>query len=130
MTKVDLVAAALKSCFVRKKAESPRSRKHGLLKPLPIPERYWTYIHIDFITPLPVCIQFGRNSQHVTVVVDRLSKKRKFMVLDSLDVESAIEAFIVVALQAFRSLGLRGDDHVRTHTHHYHPRQRYPLWRL
>ena len=48
MTKVDLVAAAIKSCFVRKKAESSRSGKHGLLNSLPIPERYWTDMSIGF----------------------------------------------------------------------------------
>ena len=90
----DSVSRFVKSCYTCKRAKSSRSGKHGLLKPLPIPEKYWTDISIDFITPLPVCKQFGRSYQHIMVVVDRLSKKRKFVALDSLEVEAVVQAFV------------------------------------
>jgi len=47
-----------------------RSRRHGLLKPLPIPERKWREISIDFIEKLP--LSFG--CRNLMVIVDRLSK--------------------------------------------------------
>ena len=33
-----------------------RSRRHGLLKPLPIPERKWRKISIDFIEKIPCLV--------------------------------------------------------------------------
>ena len=84
------VSRYVKSCYTCKRAKSSRSGKHGLLKPLPIPERYWTDISVDFVTPLPICKQFGRSFQHIMVVVDRLSKKRRFVALDSLEVEAVV----------------------------------------
>ncbi len=131
----------LKSCYVCQRAKSSRSGKHGLLRPLPSPESNWTEIGIDFITPLPVSIQFGseqvllqqvlsethvlgtqmnhtvhpRSFQYMMVVVDRLPKKRKFIALDSLDVESVIQAFI-------RSMSLLGNVNMRAHPRHHRPR--------
>lgn len=88
------VSRYVKSCYTCKRAKSSRSGKHGLLKPLPIPEKYWTDISVDFVTPLPICKQFGRSFEHIMVVVDRLSKKRRFVALDSLDVEAVVQAFV------------------------------------
>ncbi|KAI1507259.1 Dimer-Tnp-hAT dimerization containing protein [Pyrenophora tritici-repentis] len=49
-----------------------RDTKRGLLKPLPIPERIWGEISIDFITDLPPS---GRdNATNCMVVTDRLTK--------------------------------------------------------
>lgn len=49
-----------------------RETKKGLLKPLPIPERIWSEISIDFITDLPPS---GRDAAtNCMVVTDRLSK--------------------------------------------------------
>ncbi|KAI1506846.1 Pol protein [Pyrenophora tritici-repentis] len=49
-----------------------RETKKGLLKPLPIPERIWGELSIDFITDLPPS---GRdNATNCMVVTDRLTK--------------------------------------------------------
>ena len=90
----DSVSRYVKSCHVCKRSKSYREGKQGLLKPLPIPERYWTDISVDFITPLPYCTRYGRKYQHIMVVVDRLSKKKKFIPLDSLEVEAVVQAFV------------------------------------
>ena len=86
----DSVSRYVKSYYTCKRSKSYRIGKHGLLKPLRIPDEYWTDISIDFITLLPICKQFGRSFQHIMVVVDRLSKKRRFVALDSLEVETVI----------------------------------------
>ena len=90
----DSVARYVKSCFTCKRSKAYREGKQGLLKPLPIPERYWHDISMDFITHLPVCHRYGRNYQHILVIVDRLSKKKKFIPLDSLEVEAVVQAFL------------------------------------
>ena len=82
------------NCHVCKRSKSYREGKHGLLKPLPVPDKYWEDISVDFITPLPICKRYGRDYQHVMVVVDRLTKKKKFVALDSLEVEAVVQAFL------------------------------------
>jgi transposase InsO family protein len=47
-----------------------RERKQGFLKPLPIPDRIWTEISMDFITDLPE----SDGCTNLLVVTDRLSK--------------------------------------------------------
>ena len=76
----DTVARYVKSCHACKRSKAYRDGKHGLLKPLPIPDRYWQDISVNFITPLPICNRFGRKYEHI-MVVDRLSKKKKFIPL-------------------------------------------------
>ncbi|THC87386.1 hypothetical protein EYZ11_013167 [Aspergillus tanneri] len=47
-----------------------RDRRHGVLKPLPIPDRKWREIAIDFIEKLPE----SNGCQNLMVIVDRLGK--------------------------------------------------------
>jgi hypothetical protein len=47
-----------------------KEQKKGLLKPLPIPERPWQYITLDFITDLPS----SNNCTVILVITDRLTK--------------------------------------------------------
>lgn len=86
----DTIARYVKSCHACKRSKAYREGKHGLLKPLPIPDRYWQDISVDFITPLPICSRFGRRFEHIMVVVDRLSKKKKFIPLELLKVEAVV----------------------------------------
>ncbi len=90
----DSISRYVKSCHACKRSKSYREGKQGLLKPLLIPDRYWQDISVDFITPLPICNRYGRKYEHIMVVVDRLSKKKKFIPLDSLEVESVVQAFL------------------------------------
>jgi len=60
------------------------------LKFLPISERYWTDISVDFIIYLLECKRFGKICINIMVVVDRLSKKKKFIALENIEVETVV----------------------------------------
>jgi hypothetical protein len=52
-----------------------RHLPYGLLKPLPIPVAPWKSISMDFVGPLPQCIEYDM----ILVVVDRLTKLAHFI---------------------------------------------------
>ena len=88
------VRELVQGCRTCRSSEAYTDGKQGLLKPLPIPEQYWTDISMDFITPLPECIYGGRKYKHIGVVVCRLSKRKRFLALESLDVEHVALKFL------------------------------------
>jgi hypothetical protein len=89
------VAQYVQSCLTCRRTKSYRDGKHGLLHPLPIPERYWSSISIDYITHLPLCTDNGRTYMGILVVVDRLSKKKKkFIPVVHLKVNTLVRAFV------------------------------------
>jgi len=58
--------------------QRPRTSRHatfGVLRPVPVPEKPWEDISMDFVVRLPECEGFDA----VWVVVDRLSKMRHFV---------------------------------------------------
>ena len=59
-------------CHTCRRSKASREKYHGLLKPLPIPERRWQDISVDFVVDLPESEGFT----NIMVVVDRLSKYR------------------------------------------------------
>ncbi|KAI1507740.1 hypothetical protein Ptr86124_013273, partial [Pyrenophora tritici-repentis] len=88
------VAQYVKNCLACRRSKSYRDGKHGLLHPLPIPERYWSSISMDYITHLPPCTDNGRTYTNVLVIVDRLSKKKKFIPVVDLKVDTLVKAFV------------------------------------
>lgn len=67
-----------------------RQKRWGLLKPLPVPDRIWRSLSMDFITDLP-------SSQGYTaclVITDRLSKGVIFEPVSSMTAEATAEIFI------------------------------------
>jgi hypothetical protein len=63
------------NCRTYGRIKARRNRHQGLLQPLPIPERSWQHISIDFITYLPLSNGFDA----VLVIVDRLTKMRHYV---------------------------------------------------
>jgi hypothetical protein len=70
--------------------KSWRTRRRGFLKPLPIPERIWSEISMDFITDLPE----SEGCTNMVVVTDRLSKGVVADGLDNLEAETVAKWFI------------------------------------
>ena len=64
------VQAYVKSCLICQMDKTERKKAVGLLQPLPILERPWENISMDFITGFPKV----RDFKSVFVVVDRFSK--------------------------------------------------------
>ena len=64
-----------KSCTTCARSKAPRHRPYGNLRQLPIPEKPWNSISMDFIEQLPPSLGFTA----ILVVVDRLSKQSIFI---------------------------------------------------
>ena len=67
----------IKTCETCKRIKVDTSRPAGLLQPLPIPDKPWFDITMDFVTGLPKSHGF----EVIFVVVDRLTKFVHFMLL-------------------------------------------------
>src|SRR4030095_4045439 len=69
------VTRYVRGCHICARAKPIRHKPFGLLKPLPIGERPWTSISMDYIEELP--LSDGYDS--ILVVVDRLTKQAIFL---------------------------------------------------
>jgi hypothetical protein len=67
-----------------------RTRRQGFLKPLPIPDRAWSEISMDFITELPE----SRGCTSMVVITDRLSKGVIAGGLPNMSVEILVSWFL------------------------------------
>lgn len=70
--------------------KSWRNRRQGFLKPLPIPDRIWSEISIDFITDLPS----SESCKNMIVITDRLSKGVVADGLEDIEAETVAKWFI------------------------------------
>ncbi len=75
----------------------------GLLQPLPITQRPWSYIAIDFITDLPL----SRGSTTILTVIDHFSKACRMIPLPKLP--TALETAESLGNHVFRFYGLPED---------------------
>ena len=60
------------NCHVCRRITPSHEARQGALRPLPVPERAWQDISMDFITHLPKSMGFDS----ILVIVDRLTKMR------------------------------------------------------
>ncbi|KAL0193301.1 hypothetical protein M9458_011597, partial [Cirrhinus mrigala] len=93
----------IKNCEVCCSTKSSKQLPAGLLQPLPIPQRPWSHIAIDFVTDLPP------SEGHTTIltVVDCFSKSCRLIPLAKLP--SALETAETLCNYVFRFYGLPDD---------------------
>ncbi|KAI2660027.1 Transposon Tf2-6 polyprotein [Labeo rohita] len=97
------LCSELRACAACNTAKVPRHLPAGLLQPLPVPQRPWSHVAVDFVTDLPP------SNGHTTIlsVVDRFSKACRFIPLPKLP--SALETAEVLCNWVFRLYGLPED---------------------
>ena len=88
------ISRFLRNCTTCGSTNIWREKKHGLLKPLPVPERTWREIGIDFIGPFPRSEMDGKTYVRVMVIVDRLSKGILLVPMESQSIEEMAALFL------------------------------------
>ena len=68
------------------------TKKQGLLNPLPISNRKWMDLSLDFVINLPDCQQQNQTFWHILLMVDRLTKRRLYKLLKTLYIGEFIDA--------------------------------------
>ncbi|KAK3520635.1 hypothetical protein QTP70_029419 [Hemibagrus guttatus] len=84
-------------------SKSPRHLPSGKLLPLPVPNRPWSHLGVDFITDLPV----SKSCTCIFVVVDRFSKSCRLIPLKGLP--TAMETAELMFNHIFRYFGIPED---------------------
>jgi hypothetical protein len=82
----------VRNCHVCRRTTVWRDQKKGLLKPLPVPDRFWNHLSIDFMTDLPAADQ--HSPRYIMVITDRLQKGVIIEAMHSMKAEDCAERFI------------------------------------
>jgi hypothetical protein len=69
--------AYVRECDICQRVRAENVSPAGLLQPLPVPERPWFSISMDFIEGLPI----SKGHSVIWVIVDRLTKYAHFLPL-------------------------------------------------
>ncbi|KAL0150331.1 hypothetical protein M9458_054333 [Cirrhinus mrigala] len=93
----------VQSCAVCNITKTPRRLPAGLLQPLPVPQRPWSHLAVDFVTDLPP----SNGYTTILSVVDRFSKGCRFIPLPKLP--TAMETAEHLCNWVFRLYGLPED---------------------
>jgi len=83
----------VRNCHVCTRSKPSRQRTQGWLRPLPVPERRWRDVSMDYVGPLPPSTFMGITYRYVLVFVDRLTKMRHLVPTTSMEVEEATNCF-------------------------------------
>jgi hypothetical protein len=90
-------------CDICQRSKSSNHKPYGLLQPLPIADRPWASISVDFITQLPESNGFSA----ICVFVDRFTKMAHFApTTDNVDAEMTVQLFLE---RVFSAHGLPDD---------------------
>jgi transposase InsO family protein len=90
-------------CDTCQRSKSSRHKPYGLLSPLPVPDKPWSSISVDFITQLPE----SNGYTAICVFVDRFTKMAHFVpTTDNVTAEGTVQLFMD---RVFASHGLPDD---------------------
>ena len=85
------VERVVANCHTCRRTKPRRHASHGTRLPLPVPDRPWQDISMDFVVGLPK----SRDFDAIWVVVDRLSKQRHFVpCMTTIDAQGLATLFI------------------------------------
>lgn len=84
----------VRNCDVCGRTKSWRDQRKGLLKPLPVPDRPWQEVSMDFITDLPE----SEGCTNIMVITDRLTKGVILEGMSEIDSESVAWALVRVLI--------------------------------
>lgn len=85
------VRTFVRNCQQCRGAKKSRQLRQGLLRPLPIADRYWKQISIDFMVDLP---SYDEDApRHLMVITDRLSKYVQLEAMTSMGAEECALRF-------------------------------------
>jgi hypothetical protein len=87
-------------CVLCTRSKPSRHRPYGLLQPLPIPDRPWHSISMDFIEQLPL----SNGYTSILVIIDRLSKEGVF--IPTVDTATAIDVSEAFVTHVFAKHGI------------------------
>lgn len=87
-----MVRRFCRNCDVCGRSHVRRTRRQGLLLPLPIPDRFHSELSIDFMTDLPV--ENDKSPRYLMVITDRLLKSVTLEAMNSMDAESSADRFL------------------------------------
>ncbi|KAI2652463.1 Transposon Tf2-8 polyprotein [Labeo rohita] len=97
------VTTYVKACSLCAQSKTPKELPSGLLHPLPIPQRPWSHLSIDFVTDLPLSNEFTT----ILVTIDRFSESCRLIPLKGLP--TAMETALALFHNVFRIYGLPED---------------------
>ena len=97
------VQSHVQSCSVCAQSKVPRHLPAGTLEPLPLPQRPWTHLSIDFVTDLPP----SEGNTTIFVIVDRFSKGCCLVPLPG--IPTALQTAEAIFHNVFRRFGLPED---------------------
>lgn len=88
----DFIRDYCKSCTTCKRAKAPCHKSSSMLQQLPIPERPWNSISMDFIEHLPISAGYSA----ILIIVDCLMKQGIFIpTYDTIDAPDLAKLFIL-----------------------------------
>lgn len=85
----------VRNCHVCRSATAWREQRQGLLKPLPVPDRPWQELSMDFITELPP----SNGMKNLFVVTDRLTKACILEPMNRIDAESVANTLLTAVFR-------------------------------
>jgi hypothetical protein len=87
-----MVRKFCRNCDVCGKSHLWKERRKGFLKPLPVPNRFYSELSIDFITDLPA--KGEENPRFLMVITNKLLKSCTLEAITSIKAEDYAEVFV------------------------------------